>query len=82
MLMGFTFGMMFGILDVEDDSSAHPKLKTTLIYSLVLGSILGFLLGLANELVRLFSSSGAQYSALSEGDVPKPIAAPSGYDDI
>jgi prolipoprotein diacylglyceryltransferase len=82
MLMGFIFGMMFGIMDVEDDNSAHPKLRQTLIYSLILGSVLGLLLGAANELMRLFSTGAAQYSALAESDVPKPIAAPTGYDDI
>ena len=50
-LMGASFGLMFGAMDVEDDDASHRKLRTEERASLPIGFVLGALVGCLNSLV-------------------------------
>jgi len=54
MLLGATYGVLFGILDVENDSDErHTKLWDLTFKCIPMGAIVGFLFGLINQIIRL-----------------------------
>jgi len=76
-IMGAIFGVLFGVIDVENDDPQHTKFKENLIWSIPLGGILGGVLGFINQFIRSSprefltwgtsnpaSSSTAKYDAL------------------
>ena len=56
-LMGASFGLMFGAMDVEDDDASHRKLRTEERASLPIGFVLGATVGCLNSLVGTSSHS-------------------------
>jgi len=50
--LGICFGLLFGLIDVEDDNSSHSKLTSNTIYAVPLGVVIGALFGLGNEWFR------------------------------
>jgi len=50
--MGALFGIMFGTIDVENDTPSHAKFKANLLYSIPVGAGIGGLLGFINEWIR------------------------------
>ena len=54
-LMGFTFGLMFGLLDVEDfDDETYNRLKMNIFYAFLVGLAYGIVMGALNEVVRIY----------------------------
>jgi len=51
-IMGAIFGVLFGVIDVENDDPQHTKFKENLIWSIPLGGILGAVLGFINQFLR------------------------------
>jgi len=51
-VMGALFGIMFGTIDVENDTPSHAKFKANLLYSIPVGAGIGGLLGFINEWIR------------------------------
>ena len=66
-LMGASFGLMFGAMDVEDDDASHRRLRTEERASLPIGFGLGGLVGFLNSLVG--SSNYGERSFGSEVDL-------------
>ena len=56
-MMGASFGLMFGAMDVEDDDASHRKLRTEERASLPIGFVLGATVGCLNSLVGTSSHS-------------------------
>lgn len=81
MILGAVDGIMFGAMDVEDDRSDHPKLRKTLVWSLVIGVILGALLGFFNEWIRIHAKKDREYRPVRP-DTSNTTAAATGYEDI
>jgi len=50
--MGAAFGLMFGLIDVEDDSPSHMKLEDNTIWGIPLGFVVGAVFGVVNEWYR------------------------------
>jgi len=75
-IMGLIFGVLFGVIDVENDDPQHTKFKENLIWSIPIGGILGGILGFMNQWIRSspqefltwgaspVTSSSAKYDAL------------------
>ena len=70
-LMGASFGLMFGAMDVEDDDASHRRLRTEERASLPIGFGLGGLVGFLNSLVGASNygerSFGSQVDLLRSG---------------
>jgi hypothetical protein len=64
-LMGSTFGYLFGVMDVEDDDVFHNKLRNEERASLPIGFAIGGLVGLLNPL--LVGSPFEEYVSLRHG---------------
>jgi len=51
-IMGSVLGVMFGVIDVENDDQLHKKFNENLILSLPLGFVLGAIVGVINQFMR------------------------------
>jgi len=51
-VMGGTLGVMFGVIDVENDDKFHEKFTKNLILSLPLGFVVGAIIGGINQIMR------------------------------
>jgi len=63
--MGFIYGLLFGLLKVENDY--QDKVKKNLLYSLPIGIILGGALGAINEWLRC----SGEYETISASTNPQ-----------
>lgn len=69
-VMGSVLGVLFGVIDVENDDALHERFNRNLILSLPLGFVLGAIVGAINQVIR-----GAP-------DVYTNISSTSHIDDI
>jgi hypothetical protein len=52
-LMGAIFGILFGVIDVEDDPSRNrTRFKENLLWSIQIGAVIGGLFGFVNQWLR------------------------------
>jgi len=55
-VMGSVLGIMFGVIDVENDDMLHKKFNENLILSLPLGFVVGAIIGGVNQIMRSAST--------------------------
>lgn len=51
-IMGSVLGVLFGVIDVENDTQLHNKFNENLIISLPLGFVIGSIIGSINQVIR------------------------------
>jgi len=64
-IMGSVLGVLFGVIDVENDDQLHEKFNKNLILSLPLGFFLGTIIGVINQVMRGTPQLYTQWSAPS-----------------
>jgi len=67
-IMGSILGVMFGVIDVENDDQLHEKFNENLILSLPLGFVLGALIGVVNQYMRGSPELYTKFSPRSQVD--------------
>lgn len=63
-LMGMTFGVLFGALDVENAQQMKTEYMKIIVDVIYVGIVFGGLTGFANEWIRTGEAAGRQYSNL------------------
>jgi len=77
-LMGALHGLMFGLIDVENDDERHDKFTENLLWSLPLGATVGAVIGFLNQWIR----STPESSGYAQWSTKTPIIHSDMNDDI